>query len=192
MFIDYLTVMMVAVVMGAVFTAVYGYAYLDRASPDERRPWAFAFWTAGLLLVVPGLHVTLTWPLPGAYNILMGEPALFFGVVLLLTGFAIWHGLDLTPLTWTALFGGFALLALSVAILQHGLSRAPLMWALGYGALGLAAVLTPLAYRAPGWRLPVVVLLLVGAAVFALGGYGAYIDHTAKDAFGKWVPWPLR
>ena len=34
--------------------------------------WAFGI--VGLLLGATGLHLVLTWPLPGAYNIVMGEP----------------------------------------------------------------------------------------------------------------------
>jgi hypothetical protein len=30
-----------------------------------------------------GLNLVLNWPVPGAYNILMDRPALYFGLVLL-------------------------------------------------------------------------------------------------------------
>ena len=91
MFVDYLTVMMVAVVAGAVVTIVYGLMFLDAPLADQR-PWGWAFGIVGLLLGVTGLHLVLTWPLPGAYNIVMGEPALYFGLVLLGTAFAIRAG----------------------------------------------------------------------------------------------------
>ena len=192
MFVDYLTVMMVAVVAGAVLTIVYGLMFLDAPLADQR-PWGWAFGTVGLLLGVTGLHLVLTWPLPGAYNIVMGEPALFFGLVLLGTAFAIRAGESLMPLAVLGIFGGLANIFLSIAMLVHGLSRNPPLWALAYAAIGLAAVLSPLVVhrvRTLRW-VPLLAggLLAIGALIFALGGYGAYLGHTSADeGFGKWVP----
>jgi putative membrane protein len=196
MFVDYLTVMMVAVVAGAVLTIVYGLMFLDAPLADQR-PWGWAFGIVGLLLGVTGLHLVLTWPLPGAYNIVMGEPALYFGVVLLGTAFAIRAGESLMPLAVLAIFGGIANIFLSIAMLVHGLSRNPPLWALAYAAIGLAAVLAPLVVhkvRALRW-VPLVAggLLAIGALIFALGGYGAYLEHTsAEGGFAKWVPPAMR
>jgi putative membrane protein len=179
MFVDYLTVMMVAVVAGAVLTIVYGLMFLDAPLADQR-PWGWAFGTVGLLLRVTGLH-------------LVGEPALFFGLVLLGTAFAIRAGESLMPLAVLAIFGGLANIFLSIAMLVHGLSRNPPLWALAYAAIGLAAVLSPLVVhrvRTLRW-VPLLAggLLAIGALIFALGGYGAYLEHTSADeGFGKWVP----
>ena len=196
MFVDYLTVMMVAVVAGAVVTIVYGLMFLDAPLADQR-PWGWAFGIVGLLLGVTGLHLVLTWPLPGAYNIVMGEPALYFGLVLLGTAFAIRAGESLMPLAVLAIFGGIANIFLSIAMLVHGLSRNPPLWALAYAAIGLAAVLSPLVVhrvRTLRW-VPLVAggLLAIGALIFALGGYGAYLEHTsAEGGFAKWVPPAMR
>jgi putative membrane protein len=151
----------------------------------------------GLLLGATGSHMVLTWPLPGAYNIVIGEPALYFGLVLLGTAFAIRAGESLMPLAVLAIFGGIANIVLSIAMLVHGLSRNPPLWAFAYAAIGLAAVLSPLVVhrvRALRW-VPLVAggLLAIGALIFALGGYGAYLEHTSADAgFGKWVPSAMR
>jgi hypothetical protein len=91
MYVDYLTVMMVAVVAGAVLTIIYGLMFLEAPLADQR-PWGWAFAVVGLLLGVTGLHLVLSWPLPGAYNIVMGELALYFGLLLLSTAFAIRAG----------------------------------------------------------------------------------------------------
>ena len=196
MFVDYLTVMMVAVVAGAVVTIVYGLMFLDAPLADQR-PWGWAFGIVGLLLGVTGLHLVLTWPLPGAYNIVMGEPALYFGLVLLGTAFAIRAGESLMPLAVLAIFGGLANIFLSIAMLVHGLSRNPPLWALAYAAIGFAAVLAPLVVhrvRTLRW-VPLVAggLLAIGALIFALGGYGAYLEHTsAEGGFAKWVPPAMR
>ena len=97
MFVDYLTVMMVAVVAGSVLAILYGLR-VRRTGPEEQRPWAWAFGVVGLLLALPGLYIVLTWPLPGAYNIVMGEPALWFGVLLVGTALALRAGESLMPL----------------------------------------------------------------------------------------------
>lgn len=196
MFVDYLTVMMVAVVAGAVLTIAYGLMFIEAPLADQK-PWGWAFGIVGLLLGATGLHLVLTWPLPGAYNIVMGEPALYFGLVFLGTGFAVRAGESLMPLAVLAIFGGMANIFLSIAMLVHGLSRNPPLWALAYAAIGLAAVLSPLVLhrvRALRW-VPLVAggLLAVGALIFALGGYGAYLEHTSADeGFGKWVPPAMR
>lgn len=196
MFVDYLTVMMVAVVAGAVIAIVYGLMFLDAPVADQR-PWGWAFGIVGLLLAATGLHLVLTWPLPGAYNIVMGEPALYFGLVLLGTAFAIRAGESLMPLAVLAFFGGIANLFLSIAMLVHGLSRNPPLWAFAYAAIGLAAALSPLiVHRVSALRwAPLVAggLLTLGALIFALGGFGAYLEHTSADeGFGKWVPPVMR
>jgi putative membrane protein len=196
MFIDYLTVMMVAVVAGAVITIVYGLMFLEAPLAD-RRPWGWAFAVVGLLLGITGLHLVLSWPLPGVYNIVMGEPALYFGLLLLGTAFAIRAGENLMPLAVLAVFGGIANIFLSIAMLVYGLSRNPPLWAMAYAAIGLAAVLAPLVVhrvRALRWaRLVAGVLLAIGALIFALGAYGAYLEHTSPEGgFEKWVPPAMR
>ena len=101
------------------------------------------------------------------------------------------------PLAVLAIFGGLANIFLSIAMLVHGLSRNPPLWALAYAAIGLAAVLSPLVVhrvRALRW-VPLVAggLLAIGALIFALGGYGAYLEHTSADeGFGKWVPQAMK
>jgi putative membrane protein len=196
MFVDYLTVMMVAVVAAAVLTIAYRLMFLEAPLADQK-PWGWAFGIVGLLLGATGSHMVLTWPLPGAYNIVIGEPALYFGLVLLGTAFAIRAGESLMPLAVLAIFGGIANIVLSIAMLVHGLSRNPPLWAFAYAAIGLAAVLSPLVVhrvRALRW-VPLVAggLLAIGALIFALGGYGAYLEHTSADAgFGKWVPSAMR
>jgi putative membrane protein len=129
MFVDYLTVMMVAVVAGAALTIVYGLMFVEAPLADQK-PWGWAFGIVGLLLGAAGLHMVLTWQRPGAYNIVMGEPALYFGLVLLGTAFAIRAGESLMPLAVLALFGGLANIFLSIAMLVHNLTRNPPLWAL--------------------------------------------------------------
>jgi uncharacterized membrane protein len=96
------------------------------------------------------------------------------------------------PLAVLALFGGVSDIFLSIAMLVHGLTRNPPLWTLAYAAIGLAAILSPLVvHRVRAMRsVPLLAggLLTIGALIFALGGYGAYPEHTSVDAgFGKLV-----
>jgi putative membrane protein len=158
MFIDYLTIMMVAVVVGTLLAAWYGWRFLD-APAELVRPWGWSFLATGLLLAIPALHLTLTWPLPGGNNIIMDEPALYFEVLLSLAGLIILIGHDLRPLAWLSLPGGIMLVVIAGAILQHGLTRSPVMWAIAYGAIGIAGILLPVSFRVPSLRLFAAVLL---------------------------------
>jgi putative membrane protein len=178
-------------VTGALLAAFYGWRYLE-APAEKVRPWGWSFLAVGLVLALPALHLTLTWPLPGGNNIIMGEPAFYFGVLLAVAGLVILRGHDLRPLAWLSLPGGVALVTIAVAILQHNLTRSPVMWAIAYAAIGIAAILVPFAYRVPVLRPIAGILLVVGAAIFPFGAIGAYIEHPGPDNFGKWQPLPMR
>ncbi|WP_327367485.1 DUF981 family protein [Streptomyces sp. NBC_01217] len=56
--------------------------------------WALAFGAIGLVLLITGLHMSLAWPLVGGgfpqNNIIFGEPAVIFGVVLLAASLYLW------------------------------------------------------------------------------------------------------
>ena len=182
MFVDYLTVMMVAVVAGAVVTIVYGLMFLDAPLADQR-PWGWAFGIVGLLLGVTGLHLVLTWPLPGAYNIVMGEPALYFGLVLLGTAFAIRAGESL------AACGARHLRGPSEHLLEHRhvgprplTQPSALVCLRSYRIRCCACALVVHRVRTLRW-VPLVAggLLAIGALIFALGGYGAYLEHTSAE-----------
>jgi hypothetical protein len=64
--------------------------------------WALLFAPAGVILTVLGFAITITWPyrVPGTFdaNILFGEPAIAFGLLLLAASCYLWReraGLDL-------------------------------------------------------------------------------------------------
>ncbi len=150
------------------------------------------FLSLGITLAIPAVHLTLTWPLPGGNNIIMGEPALYFGVLLAIAGSAVLTGHDVRPLAWLSLPGGVIALACAGAILTHGMTRSPGLWAVAYAAIGAAAILVPFAVRLRWLRLVVALLLLVGAAIFLFGAIGAYREHPGPESFGKWRPLPMR
>ncbi len=82
----YNTVMAVAAGVGLLLVVDLG-RRLRREEEVGVEGFALAFGILGLLLTATGLHMTLTWPLaPIGFafdNIIFGEPALVFGVILL-------------------------------------------------------------------------------------------------------------
>ncbi|WP_153449846.1 DUF981 family protein [Streptomyces smaragdinus] len=89
--------------------------------------WAMGFGALGLILFATGLHMTLAWPLAGQGfpfdNIIFGEPALGFGVLLLFAAFYLWkRGAALE--TDADRRGSVAALATPVSLLVFGLGLA--------------------------------------------------------------------
>ena len=76
MFVNYITLMLVNLAIGMFLVAHFLLRGLDT---DEGRAWIPGFTAVGLVLTVTGLHMSLTWPVPGSYNIAFGEMACCMG-----------------------------------------------------------------------------------------------------------------
>ena len=87
---------LVAVTAGA---GLLGFAWfladLIRNKRIESEGWAAFFGVSGLLLLIMGLHTTMTWPFGGDgfeyANIAFGQPAAGFGALLLLAAVYLWR-----------------------------------------------------------------------------------------------------
>jgi len=70
-------------------------AELLRGKRIESEGWAAFFGASGLLLLVLGVHTTVTWPFGGDgfeyANIAFGQPAAGFGVLLVFTAIYLWR-----------------------------------------------------------------------------------------------------
>ena len=90
----YNTVMSLAAGAGLLLVVWLGFTLL-RGRPLVPEGWALAFAANGLILLATGLHMTLTWPLAGQGfpfdNIIFGEPALVFGVLMLAAALFLWR-----------------------------------------------------------------------------------------------------
>ena len=186
MFIDFTGVMLVGIGAGFVILA----DYLFRSPEAESRaPWAAGFFAAGLLGLLTSLPMVLTWPLPGAYNIAFGEPALYLSIAFLGAGITLalrWE--PLIPAIYGA-FGGLIAIVVGLRIGNLGLTKEPVLTLVGYVAAGLGGVLTlpAIQYRqVRAIALTGAACLVVAAVVFLFIGYEAYWGHLA--AFAKWVP----
>ncbi|WP_256837718.1 DUF981 family protein [Ornithinimicrobium faecis] len=87
---------LVAVTAGA---GLLGFAaflsYLIRGKRIDSEGWAAFFGVSGLLLLVLGIHTTVTWPFGGDgfeyANIAFGQPAAGFGALLLFAAIYLWR-----------------------------------------------------------------------------------------------------
>ena len=187
MFIDYLTLIMINMVAGTVILAYYLWKGIDE---QDQRPYAAAFGGVGLLAVILGLQLSLTWPLPGSYNIGFGETTTLFGVVFLATTLALSQGWDLIPISLYAFFAGVDAILVGLRIISLGLTQEPILSAIGFILAGLGGI-----FAAPffiffrnnkTFRALAIVVLLATAAIWAFTFYGSLWGHLAS--FAKWVP----
>lgn len=89
----YNTIMTIAAGAGLIGVALLG-RQLKKMQAIAAEGWAILFGSLGLILTVLGFVMSTTWPfrLPGTVdaNILMGEPSLAFGVLLLGAAIYLW------------------------------------------------------------------------------------------------------
>jgi putative membrane protein len=193
MFVDFLSLLLLNMVAGYVLLSLYVYRGLD--DPLNRR-WTAGFLMVGLVAFLFGGYITMTWPLPGAYNSLFGEFSVMFGIIFLGAAAAIANGWSLLPVTVFAFFAGIGAVVSGAAIIHLHLTAKPLMTGGGYFLSGLAGVFSaPTLYwfrGNRGFRCVAALWLLTAAAVWALTVYMEYWLHPGPEMFGKWIPLVMR
>ncbi|MEN6571041.1 MAG: DUF981 domain-containing protein [Anaerolineaceae bacterium] len=187
MFIDYLTMIMINIVAGLFILAWFLWKGLDS---EDKKPWAAAFFGVGLLSFIAGLHISFTWPLPGAYNIAFGDTTTVFGLTYLVAAIALWKGWDLFPASLVGFFAGIPSFIYGLRIMNLGLTQSPTISGLGFILAGVAGILS-----APFilWfknnkvvRVLAILLVLAAAAIWFVEYSGASWGHM--ESFAKWVP----
>ncbi|HWU24734.1 MAG TPA: DUF981 family protein [Candidatus Paceibacterota bacterium] len=90
----YNTIMAVAVGAGLIGVALLG-RQLENRQAVASEGWSLLFGILGLILSILGFVMTITWPfrVPGTFtgNVLMGEPSVAFGLLLLAASFYLWQ-----------------------------------------------------------------------------------------------------
>jgi putative membrane protein len=186
-FIDYNTLLLVNMAAGLAVLA--GYVYWGLDDPDQKR-WAPAFAISGLVALVFGGHLTVTWVLPGPYNAAFGEMSVLLGAIFL--GAALCFAKGWSPLLVAvyAFPAGIAAIVLGVRILGLGLTGMPLLTAIGFVLSGLGGVFAaPTLAWLRGSRLfrALAALALLGAALdWAATAYLSYWMHM--DLWQPWLP----
>ncbi|PZV19424.1 MAG: hypothetical protein DCF21_07215 [Leptolyngbya sp.] len=191
MFIDYITLMLINMVAGLVLLADFVYRGLDGANLKR---WIPGFGLVGAIALITGLHMTLTWPVPGSFNISFGETTVLFGGLYVAAAIAIAQGWDLFPLTVYAFFAGLTSIVVGARMIDLGQTQQPLVAGLGFILTGLGGVLAAptLVYLRgnKNWRTLGAGVLLLAALVWAIIGYRAYWGHM--EGFSDWQPPVMR
>jgi putative membrane protein len=185
MFVDYLTLMLINLVAGLLLLALHLVFFIER----EPKRLAPGFLLTGFLGAATGLHMILKWPLPGSYNIAFGDMSLLFGALFFFAGLALLREWDPLSLGIYGVLAGVAAVVVGSRILNKGMTSEPLVAFLGYLFTGVGGILVLPAYllrKSLALRIVVALVLLAGAAVWALIGYGSYWIHL--ESFAKYFP----
>jgi len=92
--IMYNTIMAISAGVGLIGIGLLGRQLTNRQAVSAEG-WSLLFGIVGFILTTLGLIMSVTWPfrLPGTYtgNVLMGEPSVVFGLLLLAASFYLWQ-----------------------------------------------------------------------------------------------------
>jgi len=189
MFIDYVTLLLLNMTAGLIVLA--GFVIGGLHHPGAKQ-WCPPLLVVGAVAVAGGLHVSLTWPLPGPYNMIFGEMSVMLGALWLGAALAIGRGWSLMPLTLVAVPAGLAAILLGAGLSSYGLTQKPWLSAVGFVLTGLTGVLSPVVVylRRYGWvRGFAAGLVLLAAAVWAVTAGGAYWAHLDPEGnVATWAP----
>ncbi|HEX2951562.1 MAG TPA: DUF981 domain-containing protein [Armatimonadota bacterium] len=192
MYIDFLTLLLIN--MAAGFALLAGFVWGYRADVLPAKHWVPAFTVIGAIAFIFGTVLTITWPLPGSFNIAFGEMSVLLGVTFLGAALAIGKEWSLLPLAGYAVFAGMAAMLIGIRILSLKMTQSPLLAGLGFllsGSAGVLALPTLLWFsRNRLFRYAAVLVLAGTALIWALTGYLAYWDHL--QSFQKWLPTLMR
>lgn len=187
MFIDFLTVLMINLAAG---TALLAYFVLKGIPAEDNKAFAAGFGIVGLIAFLGGAYMSISWPLPGSYNIAFGESTLLFGAVFLGAAFTLAKGWDLLPVSIYAFFAGVEALLVGIRIIDLGLTKSPLISGLGFILAGLGGIAA-----APGlnllkknqtFRYIAAGVLMVISLFWAFTFYNSLWGHL--ESFSSWIP----
>lgn len=186
MFIDYLTLLLVNMAAGLLVLSVFIFA---SAGTGELKKWCPPFAAAGIIAFLGGLHMTLTWPLPGSYNILFGEMSVLLGTICLGLALSLSQEWSLLPVALYALLPGAVAILLGIRVMNLGMTNAPILSGIGFILSGSGGVLLlPAVYlkRSRTVRTLVSLMVIAAAGIWVMVGFGAYWGHVEK--MSDWKP----
>jgi Protein of unknown function (DUF981) len=165
--------------------------------------FALAFGITGFIQTVLGLTISVMWPYTQVLhaNIMMGEPALAFGVSLLAAAFFLWHNRDVVldlghgneKSAHASAYVGSVLRPVSVWVFAAGLMMASLVVAIVYYQLGHAPPEEPISgYFADSWVAPAFLAVVWGLiSLGALLAPVALIKWNLKVVKLAWTCWSV-
>jgi putative membrane protein len=190
MFINYISLMLINLADGLALLA--GYVYFGLGSSNQRR-WIPSFSVVGAIAVITGLHMALTWPIPGSFNIAFGEATVLFGILFVGTSLTLAMGWELLTLGIYGFFAGLVSLLIGFRFISLGLTQIPLLAGTGFILVGLGGIFSaPTLYLKENrfWRIIGAIVLVVAALIFGFIGLTAYWVHLAD--FSTWQPLTMK
>lgn len=188
---------LVAVTAGAGLLGVAWFvALLVRGRRIESEGWAGFFGVTGVLLLLMGIHTTVTWPFGGNgfeyANVAFGQPAAGFGALLLFAAVYLWrHRTMFTGDAETANAAALAALKpVSIFVGTLGLAMGVLAIAFVRYQLGAAPPQEPISGRFGQW--PILEALFLGGlwGIVAIGAIlFAIAELTDRPQLLRWVVW---
>ena len=167
--------------------------YVLLSVPKERgKGWGVALGLAGVVGLLTGLHMSLTWPiadlsgvkegLPNLQfaNVAFGEMSVLFGGLLLGAGVAMMKGWSLKPMTIYAFVAGGVAMVVGVRLCSLELTKEPMLTGVGFILTGLCGVSSGPFLRLRkvfAVKVAAVVVIFAAAAIWALTALGAYWVH---------------
>jgi putative membrane protein len=191
MFIDYITLMLVNVSAGLLLLAIYSVWGLDKPQHSQ---WSAGFAAVGLVALLAGLHMTLTWPMPKLEsvnlswaNVAFGELTVLLGALLLALALATGKNWPLVGIAPLSLVWGLVAAFIGICLIRLNLTATPVLAGTAFICTGIGGVVLTPAFamtRRPGgalWlRVLAGVLLAVAAMIFLLLGTSGYHMHLVK------------
>ena len=186
MYINYLSLMLINLAAGLSLLAAYVYFGLD--GKNQKR-WIPGFGVVGAIALITGLHMTLTWPIIGSFNIAYGETSVLFGILFAGTSLSLAMGWELVTLGIYGFFAGLLSFLTGIRIINLGLTPIPVPVGMGFILVGLGGIFSaPTLYlKAPRLLRTIgAIVLIVAALFFTFVGLSAYWVHLAE--FSAWKP----
>lgn len=187
MFIDFLTLMMINLAAGLGLLA--GWLFLDFETRTAKN-WSIGFAMSGFLALITGLYMSLTWPLPGSYNIVFGEMSVLFGTIMLGLAFAVYKEFDLMPVCIYSSFSGLVVILMGLQIILLPLTKEPVVSGLSFTIVGVLALLAAPGYLIKsniGFRKLAATGLLLMSLLWCFNAAMSYWGHVG-GSFLKWKP----
>jgi putative membrane protein len=127
--------------------------------------------------------MTLTWPVPGAYNIAFGEMNVLFSVLLLALAAALARDWNLLPLGAYAFLAGIAAIVVGIRIMDLGMTLQPTVAGIAFllsGGVGVLAVPVYVLRGAPIFRMMAILFAVVAGLVWGFMSFAAYWSHLSE------------
>ena len=190
MFIDYVPLLLINMAVGLILLAGYLLRGIDSAG---QKNWACGFLISGIVALIFGAHMAITWPLPGSYNVAFGQMSVLLGVLFLGAGLSLANNWSLFSVATYGFFASIAAVIIGVRIINLKMTQEPLMSGIGFIFTGLSGILIlpALKEKKLKWFKVIAAILLISSSLIWLRTcYSAYWHHLS--GMSNWKPLTMR